>query len=116
MDIQVVKKSINIDDLRRMASAEFGDIVKAVVDVAQSIMAVGGELHADEEVLLIEQERSRREDVWGINIYPGKSGTERLEFDSMVNLKPSFGNRSRDVESPEIKRKIREIVAQLIIE
>ena len=99
-----------------MANEEFGDIVKAVVDARQGIMAIGGELHADEEVLLSEQEGSKREDTWGINLYPKKSGDEWIEFDSMVNLKPHFGNRSRDVESAEIREKIREIIKKLVIE
>lgn len=116
MEIKVVKDSIKRGELIKMASEEFGDIVKAVVDVAQGIMAVGGELHADEEVLLVEKEGSRREDTWGINIYPQKPESEWIEFDSMINLKPAFGNRSRDVENPETKEKIKRIARKLIAE
>lgn len=97
-----------------MANAEFGDIVKAVIDIEQGIMAIGGELHADEEVLLSEEENSQRKDTWGINIYPNKPESEWIEFDSMVNLKPNFGNRSRDVENPEIRKKILDIVKKLV--
>ena len=99
-----------------MASEGFGDLVKAVVDVEKEIMAVGGELHADEEVVLTEQTGSKRENTWGINIYPKKPKNERIEFDSMVNLKPHFGNKSRDVENDETKDKIRKIVNKLLIE
>ncbi|MEK7641235.1 MAG: DUF5674 family protein [Patescibacteria group bacterium] len=116
MSIQVVKESINKSDLLKMANEEFGDIVKAVVDVRQGIMAVGGELHADEEILLSEQEGSQREDVWGINFYPKKSMDEWIEFDSMINLKPHFGNKSRDVESTEIREKIKEIIRKLVVQ
>ncbi len=99
-----------------MAKTGFGDLVKAVVDVAQGIMAIGGELHADEEVLLMEKENSRRENTWGINIYPKKSENEWIEFDSMVNIKPSLGNRSRDVENSEIREVIKKIVRKLIVD
>lgn len=99
-----------------MANEGFGDIVKAVVDVDKEIMAVGGELHSDEEIFLVEKENSGRGNTWGVNIYPGKSLDELIEFDSMINLKPHFGNRSRDVENPEIKEKIRKIVKELIID
>ena len=116
MDIKIVKDSISRQELITMASEEFGDMVKAVVDIEQEIMAVGGELHADEEVVLTEQENSKREHTWGINIYPKKSEQERIEFDSMVNLKPHYGNRSRDVENPEIKEKIRAVVKKLVAE
>ncbi|TSA45740.1 hypothetical protein D4R51_01370, partial [bacterium] len=78
--------------------------------------AIGGELHADEEVELTDKESSKRENTWGINLYPKKSESDWLEFDSMINIKPHYGNRSRDVESQEVREKIRNIVNKLVIE
>ena len=57
-----------------------------------------------------EEEGSQRKDTWGINIYPNKPESEWIEFDSMVNLKPNLGNRSRDVENPETRKNILNIV------
>lgn len=116
MDIRIIKEGMKRSELAAMASEEFGDVVKAVVDVAQGIMAVGGELHSDEETLLTEREDSKREHTWGINLYPQKPDSEWIEFDSMINLKPQFENRSRDVEDPRIREKIRAIVHKLITE
>lgn len=118
MAIRVIKIPIKKSEIAEIARQEFGDMVKAVVDAEQKIMAVGGELHADEEILLIEQEGSKRENTWGINIYPKGAEKEwiEIEFDSMINLKPAFGNRSRDVENSETKEKIKKIVRKLIIE
>lgn len=116
MAIHIVKKPITKGELAEMAKEEFGDMVKAVVDVDQGIMAVGGELHADEQVLLIEKEGSMGESTWGINVYPKTRGEDLIEFDSMVNLKPAFGNRSRSIESSEIREKIKEIVKKLVVE
>lgn len=113
-EIKVVKNSISRKELLDIAKQQFGDLVKAVVDVEQRIMAVGGEMHADEEVILMEQEGSKREHIWGINLYPEKSEEELVEFDSIINLKPSFGNRSRGVDNSEIKEKIRNIVEKLV--
>ncbi|MBI2573871.1 MAG: hypothetical protein HYV78_00540 [Candidatus Wildermuthbacteria bacterium] len=79
-------------------------------------MALGGELHADEEVVLIEQEGSVRDHTWGLNLYVEKSGDEFVEFDSVINLKPSSGNRSCGVENAEIQSKIIGIVKTLIQE
>ncbi|TSC53621.1 MAG: hypothetical protein LiPW31_337 [Microgenomates group bacterium LiPW_31] len=114
MEIKIVKDSINKEELLAMARGQFGDLVKAVVDVGQGIMAVGGEMHADEEVVLMEQESSKREHTWGINIYPEKTGDDWIEFDSVINLKPSFGNRSRGVDNPETQEKIRKIIEKLV--
>lgn len=116
MAIKIIKIPIKKAELLEIASEEFGDIIKTVIDVEQGIMAVGGELHADEEVLLVEQCNSKRKYLWGINLYPQKTEEEWIEFDSMINLKPALGNRSRGVENPEIREKIKEIVNKLTIE
>lgn len=116
MSIKIVKSPIKKSELLEVANEVFGDIVKAVVDVEQEIMAIGGELHADEEVLLMEKEGSKRENTWGINIYPKKPEEEWLEFDSMINLKPALGNRSRQIEDLEIRGKIAEIIKKLIVD
>lgn len=115
MSIKIIKTPIKKSEILEMAAEEFGDIVKAVVDIEQGIMGIGGELHADEEVLLFEQENSKRENTWGINLYPKKSADDWIRFDSMINLKPAFGNRSRDIEDSSIREKIKEIVKKLII-
>ena len=113
MTIQIVRGRITPDDLRSLAREQFGDFVKAVVDVRLGVMAVGGELHADEEALLIEQ-GSRQADLWGINLYPDRAGTDRIEFDSMINIRPSQGNRSRSVEDPGLRQQVVSIVTTLI--
>ncbi len=114
MEIRIVKTPVSKKDLTTIAEAQFGDFVKAVVDVKQEIMAIGGELHADEEAALMAEKGSERADTWGINIYPEKSVNEWVEFDSMVNLKPLSGNRSRSVEDSQIREKIKTIVAKLV--
>lgn len=114
MPIIIVKDSIKREELKRIAEGQFGNLVKAVVDTEKEIMAIGGEMHADEEVVLMEQEGSKREHVWGINLYPEKTDEDWLEFDSVINLKPSFGNRSRGVDNPEIQKKISNIVEKLV--
>lgn len=116
MEVIIVKNPIKKSEVGDLAKKGFGDMVKVVVDIGQGILALGGELHADEEVLLMERENSARENTWGINIYPEKSDEDWIEFDSMINLKPVSGNRSRDVKDPIIKEKIIETVKRLIID
>ena len=96
-----------------MAAAGFGTLVKAVVDVEVGIMAVDAELHADQEALLLEEGSSQR-DLWGINLYPDVAGDDWLEFDSMINLRPASGNRSRGVDDPVVRGQIRDIVTRLV--
>jgi len=114
METKIVKDSINTAELKVLAHEQYGDVIKAVVDIEQGIMGVGGELHVDIEAILIEQEGSSHENTWGINLYLNKTGDEFLEFDSMINLKPFQNNKSRNVENVEIQNKIKEIVNQLV--
>lgn len=97
-----------------MAAAMFGDLVKAVVDVKQEVMAVDAELHSDEEAVLL-QNGSAQEDLWGINLYPALHGSDFVEFDSMINLRPSRGNRTRGVEDGAIRERILSIVRSIVI-
>jgi len=113
MEIRVVRDAISRDELRAVAKVQFGDLVKAVVDVERGIMAIGGELHSDEEAVLLDQD-SGQQHLWGINLYPDKPPGEWIEFDSMINVRPSQGNRSRNVENPEIRDAIAMIVNRLV--
>lgn len=115
MSIKIIKDPIAKSELTEISTDQFGDFVKAVVDVEQGIMAIGCELHADAEATLLEQ-GSHQKNLWGINLYPNMSGEEWVEFDSMINLRPSQGNRSRGVESKDVRQKIKEIVAILIVD
>jgi hypothetical protein len=71
MAILIVSAPVSLDELRRMAAEQFGDFLKAVVDVQGGVIAIGGELHADEEALLLQQ-GARQADLWGINLYPAE--------------------------------------------
>lgn len=114
MAIKIIKDSISKNELRKIAENQFGSLVKAVVDIEKKIMAVGGDLHADEEELLL-REGSRQENLWGVNLHIDKSAEEFIEFDSMINVRPSQNNRTRSVESLEAQRKIRDIISKLVL-
>ena len=113
MPIKIVKDKISKSELSEIAQNQFGDFVKAAVDIENGIMAIGGELHADEEALLLE-EGSGQKNLWGINLYPNQAAEEWIEFNSMINVRPSQGNRSRGVENPDIQKKIKIIVNNLV--
>ena len=112
-EIKIISSPVKLPEIKTIAEQQFGMMVKAVVDLERKIMSIGGELHADEEAAMIAN-GSKQEDLWGINIYPDQSGEGRIEFDSMINIRPYLGNRSRNVENIAIQKKIIEIVNQLI--
>lgn len=102
----IIRDKITIDELKEMSQKMSDSLVKAVVDVDQNIIAVDAAMHVDEESLLLE-EGSSQESLWSINIYPYKSEKEWIEFDSMINLRPSSGNRSRGVDNKDLQEKIK---------
>lgn len=114
METKIVRDRITREELRALAHEQYGDLIKAVADTTQGIMGVGGELHVDIQSLLIRDADSRGDTTWGINLYLDQTGDDFIEFDSMVNLKPLSGNRTRSVENEEVRAKIREIVARLV--
>ena len=109
----IIRDTLRFEDLQQMAAAMFGDFVKAVVDVDRELLAVDAELHADLEALLLE-ERSEQRSLWGINLYPDAQADQFVEFDSMINVRPSQSNRSRGVEDEALRRRIIAIVQQRI--
>ena len=111
--MQIITDMLSSNDLKKMAINRFGDIVKAAVDIDRELIAVDAELHSDLEAALLENGSSQK-NIWGINFYPELSGKDFIEFDSMINVRPSQGNRSRGVENEEIQTKIIQIVAKRI--
>ena len=114
METRIVKDKITQSELKALAREQYGNIIKAVVDIEQEILGVGGELHIDIQSLLVEKENSQGQDTWGINLYLEKAGDDFVEFDSMINLKPLLGNKTRGVENLEIQNKIRKIITKLV--
>lgn len=111
--MKIITDILTLDELKQMAAALFENSVKAVVDIDRELIAVDAELHSDLEALLL-QSGSKQKDLWGINLYPELQGEDFIEFDSMINMRPSQGNRSRGIDNEEVRKKIIEIVAEKI--
>ena len=112
-EARILRQPTNREALRELAAARFGDMVKGVVDLGRRLIAVGGELHSDEESLLLE-DGAHQSDLWGINLYPDETGDGWIEFDSMINIRPSAGNRSRGVEDPATREAIIDVVRDFV--
>lgn len=112
--MKIIAEKLTPNELKQMASDRFGNLVKAVVDVERELVAVDAELHSDLEALLLE-DGSEQKSLWGINLYPDMQGDDFIEFDSMINMRPSQGNSSRGVENEAMRQRIILIVAKRII-
>ena len=77
------------------------------------MIAVGGEMHADAEQVLLE-DGSRQDDLWGANYYPGRGRDGCIEYTSLINISPSRGNRSMEVQDPALRDRVRELTFALV--
>lgn len=114
--MQIVREPIPVATLKQMTERMFGNLVKAVVAAQRGIMAIDGEMHADEEALLLG-DGSRQASLWGVNLHPGQFGTpDFVEFDSVINIRPSQRNRTRSVDDPATRGQVTAVVDRLVTE
>ena len=107
---------ISLAELKEMGQKMYESLVKADVDVARKIVVVDMGMHSDGEAYLLEG-GSKQRDLWGINLHPDKFGTDDfVEFDSLINMRPSQNNPSKDVLDPEIRNQIVAIIKEVVHE
>lgn len=109
-------EKISVTELKEMAKRMYDNIVKIDVDLENGIVLVDMNMHADGEAYLLEQ-GSKQQNLWGLNVKPDKFGTDDfIEFDSMINIRPSQNNPSRSVLDESIRNKIRDLIAEVVYE
>ena len=110
----LIGKTITLTELKAITEQGYGFMVKAVVDLDKQIMVIGAELHVDEEGFLLDS-GSEQASLWGINIFPDKPRGEWIQFDSMINVRPTQNNKSRSVENLDLQKQIKTIVDKLVL-
>ena len=111
--MKIISQPIKHSELTAILPGYFGDMIKGVVDVKQCRLGIDAELHADIEKEMLSQ-GSQQADLWGINLYPEMEGDDFIEFDSLINIRPHQGNRSRDVQDPAVRQQITDVINKLI--
>jgi hypothetical protein len=112
-DVLLLDRRIEAAELARVVGAHFEDMVKYVVDVERRLIAIGGEMHADAEQVLLEA-GSRQADLWGANYYPGRGPQECIEYTSLINIRPTAGNRGMELQDPALRDRVRDITYALV--
>jgi hypothetical protein len=106
---KILKSPLNKTETRSLAEEFFGDMIKVVADVGTGAIAAGCSLHADAEQLLLKH-GAKQSDLWGANLFPGKKAGERIEFTSLINIRPRQGNKTQYISSPDIRKKVESII------
>jgi hypothetical protein len=114
MNIKIIDKKITDIELREIAKDFYGDMVKGVVDIEKEILAMGGEYHMDANNVLIE-DNSKQQNIWGFNWYFNKNGDERIEYISLINIRPAQGNRVMEIQDVILRDKMKAIILKYLI-
>ena len=112
-EILVLSEPISAPDLRRLAESGFGDMIKYVTDVERRVIAIGGQLHADAEHVLLDR-GSRPGDLWGANYYPGRGRDGCIEYTSLINIRPARGNPGMEIADSAIRDRVRSVTFELV--
>lgn len=106
----IIRKKATEDEIKKMAE-DFDGYIKLVVDVKERVLAGGGKRHFEGEQGLLE-EGSEQENLWGGGL---DLETEEIDYNSIINLRPSQDNPSRDILSLEVRNNFFKIVKDLLL-
>ncbi len=109
MPIHLLRERATRQQVQEML-ARYEKMIKIVVDIRRKTLAGGGEMHADCEAVLLE-DGSEQDDLWGANWWPGD---QRIEFESLINIRPRLNNRSVILQSEELRRPVEAITRQIL--
>jgi len=113
MNIRIINKKISEKELQEIAKEFYGSMIKGVVDIELAVLAMGGEYHMDANTILIEN-GSKQENVWGFNWYFDKSSDERIEYISLINIRPTQGNRVMEVQDLSLRDKMKSVILKYL--
>jgi hypothetical protein len=115
MKIELIKVKIDSKTIKELAESSYGSMFKIAVDIEKGLIAAGGEFHADGEQVLV-QNGSKQGDIWGANFYPFEKPHDRIQFSALINIRPSAGNRSMNVEDTGIRSRIKRLIEALLMD
>jgi hypothetical protein len=107
--IQLLKERANPAQIHAMLD-HYESMIKIVVDIRRRFLAGGGEMHADCESVLLD-DGSEQDDLWGANWYPGE---QRIEFESLINIRPQLGNRSILIQGEDLRRQVESVTREIL--
>lgn len=114
MRIKIIDKKITESELREIAKDFYIDMIKGVVDIKQEILAMGGEYHVDANAILIKN-GSKQQNIWGFNWYFDKTQDERIEYISLINIRPAQGNRAMEIQDASLRDAMKTIILKYLL-
>jgi len=105
----LLRNKADAETLKKVAE-DLDGYIKVVVDTELEILTAGGTRHFEGEQLLL-QEGSKQSDLWGGGL---DLETGEMDYDSMINIRPTQENPSRTVLAQDIRKKMDIIIGALL--
>jgi Protein of unknown function (DUF5674) len=106
--IHILQKPATTNQIAEMLQAN-RFYIKTVIDIRQQILAGGGEMHSDCEIVLLDN-GSEQQDIWGASWNPI---SQEIFYESMVNLRPRQ-NRSMEILDSTILEQVKQVIHRLL--
>jgi hypothetical protein len=113
VNIKIIDTTISRDELTDLAKEYYEDLIKGVVDLKRKVIALGGEMHADAEEVLLK-DGSAQSDLWGFNILLDKPAEECLVYESFINIRPRDNNRDIEVQDAGIREAMKQVIFEKV--
>ena len=107
--IHIIRDRATKEQLEEMLQT-LSSYIKLAVDIERNILAGGGDLHADCEAALLEND-SEQKNIWGADWNPF---TQEVTFESFINIRPSQNNRSMEIQDVLIRDRVAQITKNLL--
>lgn len=115
MEPKIITQKITSEELAEITKNNYETMVKVDVDIDRGILAIGGEWHSEGDELL-HADGSEKNNVWGVNFYPWNPPEKRIQYISLINIKPSLGHTKMQIQDPELQKKIRTIIEKFLLD
>jgi len=102
---------LTIGQIKKLQN-KWGDYLKLTIDIENSWLIAGGELHSDGEKLLLDK-GSNQDDIWGGGI---DLESKQIDTAAVLNLRPRLDNDNLEILDPEKRRIFIEIVKEFFKE
>jgi hypothetical protein len=107
--IHLLKEKTTPSQIQEMLE-RYESMIKIVVDIRRRVVSGGGEMHVDCESVLLD-DGSEQDDLWGANWYPNE---QRIEFESLTNIRPRLGNRSILIQDENLRRQVEAVTIEIL--
>ncbi|MDP3989319.1 MAG: DUF5674 family protein [bacterium] len=114
MKVRRITEKVSPEEVASIVAEEFGEMAKVDVDIEKKILVVGGEWHSEGQDELVSK-GSDGSVVWGCNFYPFREADKRIEYNSLINIKPAIGHTSMDIEDEDVKKQMRDVIETLLL-